>query len=277
MSTLPDTTISLPALNVNRKLNLKSLKQEVSKQYLRAIKKMGKLNEKTASDLSDESKGELIQPTSDNAEVTEMQTRLQKLRELDEGLAVIKNPKNSSFLNLLPALHAVEIDIEKFYTAVSTPTTGTESSHQQQQPIRSPPAPKKPYHVYLSSEGIEIYVGKRAEDNDELSCNPEHREDREWWLHVSDHAGSHVVIKSTDDMLPANYRETVKDACILAAANSKAKNHNGKVTIHLTRCRNVSKPKNAKAGLVHISGDIRAVTIDLRAEMKRLEKLEKIR
>jgi predicted ribosome quality control (RQC) complex YloA/Tae2 family protein len=28
-----------------------------------------------------------------------------------------------------------------------------------------------PYRVYTSSDGIEIYVGKQAEDNDELSSS----------------------------------------------------------------------------------------------------------
>jgi len=60
----------------------------------------------------------------------------------------------------------------------------------------------------------------------------------------------------------------------LAAINSKAKQA-GKVQVTLTRCRNVSKPRGAKAGLVQLSGDVLTISVDLKAEAHRLERLVK--
>ena len=42
----------------------------------------------------------------------------------------------------------------------------------------------------------------------------------------------------------------------------------------LCRCRQVSKPRGAKAGLVHLSGDVRTLKSDIAAEGARLERLE---
>jgi hypothetical protein len=41
------------------------------------------------------------------------------------------------------------------------------------------------------------------------------------------------------------------------------------------RCRNVSKPKGSKPGLVQLNGDVATIRIDVKAESKRLERLEK--
>jgi hypothetical protein len=49
--------------------------------------------------------------------------------------------------------------------------------------------------------------------------------------------------------------------------------HEFALMIH--RCRNVSKPKGAKPGLVQLNGDVATIRIDVKAESKRLERLEK--
>jgi len=176
----------------------------------------------------------------------------------------------TSFLNLLPLIGELEVSEQP----LSLPK-GRVRKIKAEPPV-STHQPRLPFAVYLSEDNIEIYVGRRAEDNDELSCNPAHRHDDEWWMHVSGHPGSHVVIKSTDDHLPRAFHETVLDAATLAAANSKANPH-GKVTVSLTRCRNVSKPRGAAAGMVQLNGEIKSISVDLRKESRRLERLQKIR
>ena len=47
----------------------------------------------------------------------------------------------------------------------------------------------------------------------------------------------------------------------------------GKVMVTYTRCRNVSKPFNAKAGLVQLSGDVATIQVNIKAEAARLERL----
>ena len=59
--------------------------------------------------------------------------------------------------------------------------------------------------------------------------------------------GSHVVIRSTNNNLPTDHYETLKDAALLAAVNSKASSM-GKVPVTYTRCRNVSKPVGGSYG-----------------------------
>lgn len=270
--------------------NLKALKHEVNKQYLKSIKKLTKLHERmeelketkvspgehekaavSNDDPSEEKKEE--ETIEDKVQKLEkdlefMRSRSEKLREIDEGLASIKNPKDSRLLLFVPIIEELQISL-KTVTREPTQKQSASSSSSPQY------TPRKPYFIYRSSDGIEIYVGRRAEDNDELSCNSLHRDDNEWWLHVANFAGSHVVIKSTDDRLPFNYRSTILDAAVLAAMNSKASSHS-KVTVSLTRCKNVSKPSGAKPGLVQLRGDIRSVTVDLKNEKFRLERLEKI-
>ena len=47
--------------------------------------------------------------------------------------------------------------------------------------------------------------------------------------------------------------------------------------VSVVRCRQVTKPGGAKPGLVHLNGDILTVKIDVKAETKRGERLEKDR
>ena len=107
--------------------------------------------------------------------------------------------------------------------------------------------------VYKSADGIEIFVGRGARDNDELSISSARECPREWWMHAAGCPGSHVVIKCDDDEPP---RPTVLDAAALAAKYSKAAGN--RVSVSLTRCRNVSKPRGAK---VRFSRNHRATNI----------------
>ena len=69
--------------------------------------------------------------------------------------------------------------------------------------------------------------------------------------------------------------KTAKDAALLAAVNSKA-NQSGKVAVSLTRCRNVTKPRGAKPGLVNLQGDVTTVYVDFRTDIRRLDQLKKV-
>ena len=148
-------------------------------------------------------------------------------------------------------------------------------------PVRLPRAPKKkkgprqeaqrlPYRRFYTVNKTEIRVGKRAEDNDELSLSPEHRDGLNWWMHASCCPGSHVVIRS-EDQDPDN--EVVMDAAALAARYSKC---NGSIIkVSLTRCRDVKKPPGAKAGLVQLTGRVRTISVNMKEAESRLERLDK--
>ena len=66
----------------------------------------------------------------------------------------------------------------------------------------------------------------------------------DWWLHVKDIPGSHVVIRSKDPS-----PQTIKEAAVLAAYYSKARDSSS-VPVDYTRIRYVKKPAGAKPGFV---------------------------
>ncbi len=106
----------------------------------------------------------------------------------------------------------------------------------------------KPYREVVL-DGWTVLVGKRAVDNDELTFHI--AEPRDFWLHVADYSGSHVVIRNPDD-LDAPPREVLERAAQLAAFYSKAQNARGKVEVHVCRAADVRKPRGAPAGLVEL-------------------------
>jgi hypothetical protein len=115
------------------------------------------------------------------------------------------------------------------------------------------------------------FGGRARKCSGELSGGGSARQD--WWLHVAGHPGSHVVVRSHDNDLPTTMPETLKDAAALAAKNSKAPQR-GKVGVSYVRCRQVSKPSGAKAGLVQLAGDVGHLKVDVAAVGDRLARLE---
>ncbi|HEX9108922.1 MAG TPA: NFACT RNA binding domain-containing protein [Longimicrobiales bacterium] len=106
----------------------------------------------------------------------------------------------------------------------------------------------KPYRE-VELDGWTVLVGKRAGDNDVLTFRV--AEPRDFWLHVADYSGSHVVIRNPDE-LEAPPREVLERAAQLAAFYSKAQNARGKVEVHVCRAADVRKPRGAPAGLVEL-------------------------
>lgn len=101
---------------------------------------------------------------------------------------------------------------------------------------------KPTLHLYTSSEGIEIYVGKNNLQNEFITNRLAHSSDT--WLHTKDIPGSHVLIRS------AEYGEaTLNEAAQLAAYFSQAK-HSSSVPVDTTQVRHVRKPSGSKPGFV---------------------------
>jgi predicted ribosome quality control (RQC) complex YloA/Tae2 family protein len=260
---------------MNRIWDMKGLRGEVSRLHMRAVKKMEKVNErmiKATSSSSDEQKGEEQKDVDSmrlQEELDALNQRLSILKELETSLKSIESVEDKNFVALVPTL--VELEIS------DAPPSRQEKVAVKKQKAPQP-APRKPYFTYKSADNIEIFVGRSASDNDELSCNAELRDEDDWWLHVVGYPGSHVVIRCTDDNIEENYPETVMDAAALAAANSKFEPKN-RVEVSLTRVRNVKKPAGAKPGLVTIVGrmwNIKVVKINLHNEKSRMERLQKI-
>ncbi|WP_125152449.1 Rqc2 family fibronectin-binding protein [Clostridium rectalis] len=100
----------------------------------------------------------------------------------------------------------------------------------------------KPMH-FLSSEGVDIYVGKNNIQNDFLTLKFANNHDL--WMHTKEIPGSHVILKTTKDFT----NKTLEEAANLAAYYSKAKD-SSKVAVDYTNIKNVHKPNGAKPGMV---------------------------
>lgn len=104
-----------------------------------------------------------------------------------------------------------------------------------------------PYRV-LEVDGYEIWVGKNAKSNDQLTTDA-HKEDI--WLHARGVSGSHVVIRMDNhkEMPP---KPTILKAASIAAWNSKARG-SGLAPVIVTKRKYVVKPKGAPAGSVRVN------------------------
>lgn len=101
---------------------------------------------------------------------------------------------------------------------------------------------------FISSDGFEVLVGKKAKDNDFLTFRIAKSLDT--WMHAADYPGSHVVIRNP------NRREiphsTLLEAAQLAAFYSQGKTQ-PKAAVHYTQKKFVNKPKGAAPGLVSLA------------------------
>lgn len=102
--------------------------------------------------------------------------------------------------------------------------------------------------TFISSDGFEILVGKRAKDNDQLTFKVAKSLDT--WMHAADYPGSHVVIRNRDKKeIPPT---TLLEAAQLAAFYSQGKAQ-PKAAVHYTLKKFVNKPKGAAPGLVSLA------------------------
>lgn len=102
-----------------------------------------------------------------------------------------------------------------------------------------------PYKKYRY-KGWDIWLGKNAKSNDEMTFHLAHKEDL--WLHAQGVSGSHVLIKKskhTGSVPP----EILKYAAKLAAMNSRAK-YSSYVPVWHTSVKYIRKPKGSPPGVV---------------------------
>jgi predicted ribosome quality control (RQC) complex YloA/Tae2 family protein len=109
----------------------------------------------------------------------------------------------------------------------------------------------------LAIDGREILIGKGARENDELTFEVAGAED--FWFHVADYSGSHVVVRN-----PAKDRQLEETVLVkaaqLAAYFSQARN-SSKVEVHYTKRKHVTKPRRAKPGLVRLL-EFKSITVE---------------
>lgn len=105
--------------------------------------------------------------------------------------------------------------------------------------------PSKP-EAFHTTDGTTVLVGKNNLQNDRLSFKTANK--NEFWLHVKDMPGSHVVIRSTDPS-----EQTILEAAQLAAYFSKGRDSDH-VPVDYLRVKQLHKPHGAKPGFVTFRG-----------------------
>lgn len=99
---------------------------------------------------------------------------------------------------------------------------------EKTKPPAKEPKPIKPYHIFVTESGLEIWVGKSARNNDLLSFH--YAKGSDWWLHARDYPGSHIVLRCTKNQDPDS--DSLHDAAELALRFSKAsQNQEGEVSV----------------------------------------------
>ncbi|HVF30736.1 MAG TPA: NFACT family protein [Pyrinomonadaceae bacterium] len=102
--------------------------------------------------------------------------------------------------------------------------------------------------IFISSDGFEILVGKKAKDNDFLTLRVAKSLDT--WMHAADYPGSHVVIRNSGRKEVPH--QTLLEAAQLAAFYSQGKSQ-PKAAVHYTQKKFVNKPKGSAPGLVSLA------------------------
>ncbi|MBI2742301.1 MAG: DUF814 domain-containing protein [Chlamydiales bacterium] len=132
-------------------------------------------------------------------------------------------------------------------------------------PESKPPAKKEhSFREYTSEKGLKIYVAKSAKQNEELTFS--FGRGLDYWLHVSDFAGSHVIVRGQKREEPD--QETLLDAAQLALYYSKAR---GEKVADVTLSQVKFLTRGKKMGQVGV-GKYKTMTI--RYDPERLARLQ---
>jgi predicted ribosome quality control (RQC) complex YloA/Tae2 family protein len=105
-----------------------------------------------------------------------------------------------------------------------------------------------PFRRFTSTDGLPIFVGRNAGENDELTFGLAKSDDL--WLHARGTPGSHVVVRLAKGSDPPF--ETLRDAATLALLYSDLKK-NGKGDVIYTRRKWVKKAKGQNPGAVVVT------------------------
>lgn len=144
------------------------------------------------------------------------------------------------------------------------------SSRTGLRPVRrernATPARRGPFRRFTSADGLPIYVGRNARENEELTFGLARSDDL--WLHARGTPGSHVVVRLEKgaDPLP----DTIKDAATLALLYSDLKK-GGKGDVIYTRRKWVRKVKGQTPGTVTVTQE---KTIFVTLDRVRLDRLK---
>lgn len=148
--------------------------------------------------------------------ITSVDKLIKKLREDIDVLEEI------SFFLTLNDVDIVDIEEQLSSFGYNKPTKKVKKTNNKQ---------SNPLKIFYMD--TYIYVGKNSRQNDYITHSLANKED--YWLHVKDAPGSHVIIKSN-----APSKEVIELAAMLAAYHSKLKLSN-QIPVTFTKVKNLRK------------------------------------
>ncbi len=144
--------------------------------------------------------------------------------------------EESALVSVLPP----EALLERLPSPVAGSGKRAAAAEQTTRPVKTPAGIRE----YRSPEGWRILVGKSDAGNDQLTGRIAAPDD--FWFHVRDYPGAHVVLKGAGAQPPD---EAIRAAGAVAAWHSGARTER-QVDVAYTRRRNVRKVKGGPAGKV---------------------------
>lgn len=166
----------------------------------------------------------------------------------------------------LSETHAALTSLDDELARIEQSPTPPEKRPPVRRTNRRRPAERLPFWIFVAHSGEEIWVGRSARDNQQLTFRYAHGDDL--WLHVRDFAGSHVVVPRRGRPHPPD-EATLLDAATLAAHHSRAR-HQPQIDVTYALCKHVRQLGHGSPGEVSIA---RGRTLHLRQERTRLERL----
>ena len=145
-------------------------------------------------------------------------------------------------------------------TDQAAPRTATRKTNESGEQRRGP------FRRFTSADGLPIFVGRNARENDELTFGLAKSDDL--WLHVRSTPGSHVVVRLEKGSDPPP--ETIRDAAMLALLYSDLKK-SGKGDVIYTRRKWVKKAKGQAPGAVIVTQE---KSLHVSLDKKRLEAIK---
>ena len=106
----------------------------------------------------------------------------------------------------------------------------------------------RPFRRFCSADGLPVFVGRNAHENDELTFGLAKSEDL--WLHARGAPGSHVIVRLEKGQEAPP--ETLRDAATLALLYSDLKK-SGKGEVIYTKRKWVKKAKGQAPGAVQVT------------------------
>ncbi len=194
------------------------------------------------------------------AEIGAQSARREELEALGRDLEAAESTDDLRALAETPAFERL---LGRFAPAPAEPAAGGAAKKVWKVGKRELPTRLVPKR-YATESGLEVWVGKNDQGNDILTTRL--ARGRDLFFHLEGNPGSHVVLRVEGKGEPP--QSAVLEAAELSVHFSKARTAT-RASVHVAAIRDISKPRDAKPGLVYVH---RGRTIQLRRSADRLKR-----